>query len=39
MARPTVLLRPTDVDTGRELEQALLARFAAVRSELEIDGP
>ncbi|MBM6403655.1 RNB domain-containing ribonuclease [Phycicoccus sp. CSK15P-2] len=39
MPHPIVVLRPTDVDTPRDVEAALLARFASVRAELGIDGP
>ncbi len=38
MPHPRVVLRPTDLDTTRDVEQALRARFEAVRAELEIDG-
>lgn len=34
MARPRVVLRPTDAPTPRGVEQALRDRFAAVRAEL-----
>ncbi|MGG5260957.1 RNB domain-containing ribonuclease [Phycicoccus avicenniae] len=39
MPHPRVVLRPTDAETGRGVEQALRARFAAVRAELGLDGP
>ncbi|QKE85022.1 RNB domain-containing ribonuclease [Arthrobacter sp. NEB 688] len=39
MPHPRVVLRPTDADTPRTVEQALRDRFAAVRAELGLDGP
>jgi exoribonuclease R len=39
MPRPRVVLRPTDAATSREVARALRERFAAVRAELDLDGP
>ena len=39
MPHPRVVLRPTDAETTRAVQQALRDRFAAVRAELGIDGP
>ncbi|GGL25862.1 RNB domain-containing ribonuclease [Phycicoccus endophyticus] len=39
MPHPRVVLRPTDADIARRVEEPLRARFAAVRSELGIAGP